>query len=329
MNETEIKKASEKFRDILYEVRKVIVGQHNMVEKTLIAILAGGHVLLEGAPGLAKTLTLKTISQIIDVEFRRIQFTPDLLPADLTGTRIFNQNQGDFSTSFGPIFANLILADEAKVQSALLEAMQEKQVTIGKESFKLKEPFLVMATQNPIETEGTYNLPEAQLDRFMFKVLVDYPDEKEEIAIVERMVDGKIPTVSVLLDCDDILNYRNCVNSVYVDPKLIHYIVEIVSLTRNPSKNAKLSGLKAFIEYGSSPRGSLSITQASKARAFMNGKSYVNTEDIMSVAKECLRHRIILSYEGLAQGINQDFIIAKIIKEIEAPYPETCAKQEL
>lgn len=328
MNESEIKKASEKFKDILYEVRKVIVGQHNMVEKVLIAILADGHVLLEGAPGLAKTLTLKTISQIIDVKFRRIQFTPDLLPADLTGTRIFNQNQCDFSTSFGPIFANLILADEinrapAKVQSALLEAMQEKQVTIGKESFKLKEPFLVLATQNPIETEGTYNLPEAQLDRFMFKVLADYPDEKEEIAIVERMVNGKVPEVNILLDNDAVLNYRNCVNSIYVDPKLIHYIVEIVSLTRNPAKNINLNNLKTFIEYGSSPRGSLSITQASKALAFMKGRSYITPEDIKSVVKECLRHRIILSYEAMAQGIDQDFIIDKITKEIEVPYPET------
>ncbi len=328
LDETEIKRASDKFKDILYEVRKVIVGQHNMVEKTLIAILAGGHVLLEGAPGLAKTLTLKTISKIIKADFKRIQFTPDLLPADLTGTRIFNQNQCDFSTSFGPIFANLILADEvnrapAKVQSALLEAMQEKQVTIGKESFRLNEPFLVMATQNPIETEGTYSLPEAQLDRFMFKILVDYPDEKEEIAMVERMIGKKIPEVTTLLDGEAVLNYRNIVNTVYVDPKLIHYIVEIVTLTRNPGKNAGLKGLKPFIQYGSSPRGSLSITQASKALAFMDGRSYVTPKDIKSVVKECLRHRIILSYEGLAQGIDQDFIIDKFLKEIEAPYPET------
>ncbi len=322
----EIEKASEKFKDILYEVRKIIVGQHNMVEKTLIAILAGGHVLLEGAPGLAKTLTLNTISKIINAEFRRIQFTPDLLPADLTGTRIFNQ--GDFSTSFGPVFANLILADEinrapAKVQSALLEAMQEKQVTIGRESFPLKEPFLVMATQNPIETEGTYNLPEAQLDRFMFKVTVDYPDEKEEAAVVERMIKGKVPEVNILLDCEAILNYRNIVNSVYVDPKLIHYIVEIVALTRNPAKNPGLNSLKPFIQYGSSPRGSLSITQGAKALAFMSGRSYATPEDIKSVVKECLRHRIILSYEGLAQGVTQDSIIDKILTEIEVPYAET------
>ncbi len=328
INEADIKQASEKFKDILYEIRKIIVGQHNMVEKTLIAILAGGHVLLEGAPGLAKTLTLKTISKVIDAEFRRIQFTPDLLPADLTGTRIFNQNQGNFSTAFGPIFANLVLADEinrapAKVQSALLEAMQEKQVTIGNESFQLKEPFLVLATQNPIETEGTYNLPEAQLDRFMFKVLVDYPDEKEEAAVVERMLGGKLPEIRALLDCEAILNYRNFVDNIYVDPKLVHYIVEIVSLTRNPAKNPALDGLKSYIQYGSSPRGSLAITQASKAFAFMSGRSYITTEDIKSVAKECLRHRIILSYEGLAQGITQDSIIEKIIKEIEVPYPET------
>ncbi len=307
-----------KFKDILYEIRKVIVGQHNMVEKVLIAMLADGHVLLEGAPGLAKTLTLKTIARIINADFKRIQFTPDLLPADLIGTRIFNQNQCDFSTSFGPIFANLVLADEinrapAKVQSALLEAMQEKQVTIGRESHQLKEPFLVLATQNPIETEGTYNLPEAQLDRFMFKVLVDYPDEKEEIAIVERMVGNKIPDVNVLLTCDDILSYREQVNNVYVDPKLIHYIVEIVGATRKSSQ---------YIQYGASPRGSLSITQAAKALAFINDRTYVTIEDIKSVVKECLRHRIILSYEGLAQGVTQDKLIDNIVSGIKAPYPE-------
>lgn len=308
-----------KFRDIIYEIKKVIVGQHNMVEKILVAMLADGHVLLEGAPGLAKTLVLKTLAKIIDADFKRIQFTPDLLPADLTGTKIFNPNQCDFSTSFGPVFANLILADEinrapAKVQSALLEAMQEKQVTIGRESFKLKEPFLVLATQNPIETEGTYNLPEAQLDRFMLKITVDYPDEKEEIAIVERMVNGKVPEVNVLLNCEDILNYREQVNNVYIDPKLIHYIVEIVATTRKPSQ---------YIQYGSSPRGSLAITRSSKAVAFMNSRNYVTVDDIKSVVKECLRHRIILSYEGLAQGITQDVIIDRITKEIEVPYPET------
>ncbi len=327
MENSEIKTVSEKFKDAIYEVKKVIVGQHNMVEKIFIAILANGHILLEGSPGLAKTLTLNTISRIIDANFKRIQFTPDLLPADLTGTRIFNQNQCDFSTSYGPIFANLILADEinrapAKVQSALLEAMQEKQVTIGKESIKLQEPFLVLATQNPIETEGTYNLPEAQLDRFMFKILVDYPDKNEETAIVERMINGKIPEVDVLMNCEDILNYRNIVSNIFIDPKLIHYIVEIVSLTRNPSANPNLSNIKPFIHYGASPRGSLAITQASKARAFINGRTYVTVEDIKSVTKECLRHRIILSYEGLAQGINQDFIVDKIVSNIETPYPE-------
>lgn len=307
-----------KFSEILYEIRKVIVGQHNMVEKVLIAMLADGHILLEGAPGLAKTLALKTIARVIDADFKRIQFTPDLLPSDLTGTRIFNQNQCDFAISFGPIFANLILADEinrapAKVQSALLEAMQEKQVTIGRESHQLKEPFLVLATQNPIETEGTYNLPEAQLDRFMFKVLVNYPDEKEETSIIERMAGGQIPEVNVMLSCEDILNYREQVKNVYIDPKLIHYIVEIVAATRKPSQ---------YIQYGASPRGSLSITQAAKAIAFMKDRTYVTIEDIKSVAKECLRHRIILSYEGLAQGITQDKIIDKIVGEVEVPYPE-------
>lgn len=307
-----------KFSELFYEIRKVIVGQNNMVEKVIAALLADGHILLEGAPGLAKTLTLKTIAKIIDADFKRIQFTPDLLPADLIGTRIFSQNQCDFSTSFGPIFANLILADEinrapAKVQSALLEAMQEKQVTIGRETHQLKEPFLVLATQNPIETEGTYNLPEAQLDRFMFKVIVDYPDEKEETAIVERMVGGKVPDISILLNCEDILNFREQVNNVYVDPKLIHYIVEIVAATRKPSQ---------YIQYGASPRGSLSITKASKSIAFMKERTYVTVEDIKSVVKECLRHRIILSYEGLAQGVTQDILIDKIVAEIEAPYPE-------
>ncbi len=303
-----------KFNDILYEIRKVIVGQHNMVEKVLIALLANGHVLLEGAPGLAKTLALKTIARVIDADFKRIQFTPDLLPADLTGTRIFNQNQSDFTTSFGPVFANLILADEinrapAKVQSALLEAMQEKQVTIGRESHELKEPFLVLATQNPIETEGTYNLPEAQLDRFMFKVLVDYPDEKEEAAIVQRMLNHKVPDVNVLLSCEDILSCREQVTDVYVDPKLIHYIVEIVNATRNPSP---------YVRYGASPRGSLSVTHAARALAFMNERTYATAGDVKSVVKECLRHRIILSYEGLAQGITQDDIIDKILAGMES-----------
>lgn len=307
-----------KFKDILYEIRKVIVGQHNMVEKVLVAMLADGHILLEGAPGLAKTLTLKTIAKIIDADFKRIQFTPDLLPADLTGTKIYNQSEGDFSTAFGPIFANLILADEinrapAKVQSALLEAMQEKQVTIGTESYKLKEPFLVLATQNPIETEGTYNLPEAQLDRFMFKVIVDYPDEKEETAIVERMMNGKVPEVSQLLSAEDIIAMRLQVNEVYVDPKLVHYIVEIVSSTRKQSH---------YIQYGASPRASLAITQSARALAYINLRNYVTIEDIKSVAKECLRHRIILSYEGMAQGVNQDAIIDKVIGEVALPYPE-------
>lgn len=327
ISESEIKQASEKFKDVFYEIRKTIIGQHNMLEKTIIALLSEGHILLEGAPGLAKTLALKTISQVINAKFSRIQFTPDLLPADLTGTKIFNQNYHDFSTSFGPIFANLILADEinrapAKVQSALLEAMQEKQVTIGKDSYKLKDPFLVMATQNPIETEGTYNLPEAQLDRFMLKVIVDYPDEKEETAVVERMMGNKIPEVNPLIDCEAILRYRNIVNNIYIDPKLIHFIVEIVSLTRNPAKKDKLTFLKPLIQYGASPRGSLSATRAAKALAFINGRSYVTTDDIKSVVKECLRHRIIIGYEGLAQGITQDAIIDKILCEVETPFPE-------
>jgi len=316
---------SEKINEIFYEVRKVIVGQQNMIEKIMVAILADGHLLLEGAPGLAKTLTLKTFAQIINADFKRIQFTPDLLPADLTGTRIFNINECKFSTELGPIFSNLILADEinrapAKVQSALLEAMQEKQITIGKQTFRLNEPFMVMATQNPIEQEGTYSLPEAQLDRFMLKILVDYPDEKEEISFLERIVNGTKTEIRQILDCESIINLRKIVEDVYIDPKIIHYIVEIVSLTRTPQKNNNLCEIKPYIQYGSSPRGSLALTKAAKAYALIKGRKYVIPEDIICLAKECLRHRIILSYQGLAQNITQDQIIEKILTSIKPPY---------
>ncbi|MCE3236228.1 MAG: putative MoxR-like ATPase [Vampirovibrio sp.] len=301
---------------VLYELKKIIVGQEHLLERLIIAVITGGHVLVEGAPGLAKTLTLKCLSQVMSVDFKRIQFTPDLLPSDLIGTRIYNPSSGTFSTEVGPVFANFILADEinrapAKVQSALLEAMQEHQVTIGRETFPLNEPFMVMATQNPIESEGTFNLPEAQLDRFLFKLLIQYPSAEEEMVIIQRMSGEALPELEPLLDKDSILTMQNQAHSVYLDPKLMQYIVDLIDATRKPGQKNIL--------YGASPRGSLALANASKAMALVNGRTYVTPSDIEKLVHDCLRHRVILSYEGLANGLTPDTLLSEISATVPAP----------
>lgn len=301
---------------VLYELKKIIVGQEHLLERLIIAVITGGHVLVEGAPGLAKTLTLKCLSQVMSVDFKRVQFTPDLLPSDLIGTRIYNPSSGTFSTEVGPIFSNFILADEinrapAKVQSALLEAMQEHQVTIGRETFPLNEPFMVMATQNPIESEGTFNLPEAQLDRFLFKLLIQYPSADEEMVIIQRMSGETLPELETLLDSETITSMKAQAHSVYLDPKLMQYIVDLIDATRKPGQKSIL--------YGASPRGSLALANASKAMALINGRTYVTPSDIEKLVHDCLRHRIILSYEGLANGLTPDRLLDDIRSLVPAP----------
>ncbi len=303
---------------------RVIVGQSYMVSRLLLGLLADGHVLLEGLPGLAKTLAIKTLSSCVDGSFSRIQFTPDLLPADIIGTMIYNPASSQFSVKRGPIFAQFILADEinrapAKVQSALLEAMQERQVTIGGETHKLKEPFLVLATQNPIEQEGTYNLPEAQVDRFMFKVKIGYPDKQEERLIMQRSLSGETKLdLKPVVHTDDILKARNIVRRVYVDEKIENYILDIVFATREP-ENSSLPELKPLISYGASPRASINLLIASKAMAFMKRRAYVIPEDVRQVCPDILRHRIGLSYEAEAENISQEDIITSILNSIEVP----------
>ena len=309
--------------DLIHEVSKVIVAQSEMVERVLIGLLTGGHVLLEGVPGLAKTLTVNTLCQVIQAKFQRIQFTPDLLPADLIGTVIYNQHSGTFSAKKGPIFANLVLADEinrapAKVQSALLEAMQEKQVTIGDETFALPKPFIVMATQNPIEHEGTYPLPEAQVDRFMLKIRVSYPSRDDERAIMDRMASGVTPPVRPIITPEQILNARNIVNEVYVDEKIKEYIVNIVFATREPD-HFGLSEVARFIEYGASPRASIALNLAARAHAFLRHRGYVTPEDIKSIGPDVLRHRIIVTYEAEAEEMTSEDIVRRIFDTIEVP----------
>lgn len=303
---------------------RVIVGQHYMVSRLLLGLLADGHVLLEGLPGLAKTLAIKTLSSCVDGSFSRIQFTPDLLPADIIGTMIYNPATSQFSVKQGPIFAQFILADEinrapAKVQSALLEAMQERQVTIGGETYKLQEPFLVLATQNPIEQEGTYNLPEAQVDRFMFKVKIGYPDRNEERLIMQRNLSGETKlNLQPVVHPDDILKARKIVRRVYVDEKIENYILDIVFATRDPHESG-LPDLKPLISYGASPRASINLLIASKAMAFMKRRAYVIPEDVRQVCPDILRHRIGLSYEAEAENISQEDIITTILNNIEVP----------
>jgi len=306
------------------ELSKVIIGQQYMVDRLLIGLLSNGHVLLEGVPGLAKTLTIKSLAQAVDGKFSRIQFTPDLLPADVIGTMIYNQHKNEFAVRKGPIFANFILADEinrapAKVQSALLEAMQEKQVTISDHTYKLDEPFLVLATQNPLEQEGTYPLPEAQVDRFMLKVVVGYPDKKEEQLIIRQQVQGlKIPEVTTVVSIQEVLEGRDLVRQVYLDEKIEQYIINIVFATRYPEQFG-LSKLKNLISYGGSPRASINLALAAKAYAFMQKRGYVIPDDVKAIAKDVLRHRIGLTYEAEAENQNTEALIDTILRTIQVP----------
>ncbi|MBS0328096.1 MAG: MoxR family ATPase [Proteobacteria bacterium] len=307
---------------VLYEVKKVVVGQDRFLERVLVAILAQGHLLVEGVPGLAKTLTVKTLARVIHGTFRRIQFTPDLVPADLVGTRIYNQRTGEFTTSLGPVFTNLLLADEinrapAKVQSALLEVMQECQVTIAGETHRVPEPFLVMATQNPIETEGTYPLPEAQVDRFMMKVLVGYPSEEEEFVIVER-VTGMPAEVAAVVTTDELAALQRHCRSGYVDPALAQYAVRLASATREPDRFGVHDASK-YLTFGASPRASIHLVEAARALGFLRGRDYVLPEDVRDVAPDVLRHRLVLSYEALADGVTPDDLVRRVMQAVAAP----------
>ena len=327
MNITEINQEVQKeslfLQDLKQEIAKVIVGQEDLVNKMLVALIADGHILIEGVPGLAKTLTVKTLAEIISCSFQRIQFTPDLLPADVTGTLIFNPKEGTFSVRKGPVFANLVLADEinrspAEVQSALLEAMQERQVTIGEETYKLPEPFMVLATENPVEQEGTYPLPEAQVDRFMLKINIAYPSKLEERQILERMSTANTPKVSGRIMLEQILKARQVVDNIYVDEKVKDYILNLVFATRYP-KDYKLEGLAPYILYGASPRASIFLTKAAKAYAFLEGRGYVTPEDIKEIGPDVLRHRILLTYEAEAENVTTEEIIEKLFATIEVP----------
>ncbi len=307
---------------LLAELRKVIVGQPGMLDRMLIGLLSRGHILLEGVPGLAKTLAVRSLADAIDCKFQRIQFTPDLLPADLVGTLIYNQKDGVFVPKKGPIFTSLLLADEinrapAKVQSALLEAMQERQVTIGDTTYPLAEPFLVLATQNPIEQEGTYPLPEAQVDRFMLKLKLDYPNRKEEREILDRMSTQNVPQASNVVGPDDILKARKVVEEVYIDDRIKEYIISIVFATREPNEFGL--DIAALIEYGGSPRATLYLVQAARAHAFICGRGYVTPEDVKSVGPDVLRHRVILSYEAEAEDVKPEEIIQRIFDTVEVP----------
>src|SRR6266849_6473681 len=307
---------------LLYEVKKTVVGQDHFLERVLVAVLAQGHLLVEGVPGLAKTLTVKTLAAALRGSFRRIQFTPDLVPADLVGTRIYNQKTGEFSTSLGPVFANLLLADEinrapAKVQSALLEVMQEYQVTIAGETHRVPEPFLVMATQNPIETEGTYPLPEAQVDRFMMKVLVDYPSEEEEFVIVER-VTGTAQEVAAVATTDQLAALQRECRMGYVEPALIQYAVRLAAATRDPER-CGIKGIEKYLTYGASPRASIHLIEGARALAFLRARDYALPQDVTDLVPDVFRHRLVLSYEALAEGLTPDALIGRIMQHVRAP----------
>lgn len=322
--QAKIEKGSAFIDDIRVELDKVIIGQHYMIDRLLIGLLTNGHVLLEGVPGLAKTLTVSSLAKVINTDFQRIQFTPDLLPADLIGTLIYNQKEGDFFVKKGPIFANIILADEinrspAKVQSALLEAMQEKQVTIGEETFKLDEPFLVLATQNPVEQEGTYPLPEAQVDRFMLKLKIGYPSENEELEIMRRMAKTGVKTnLKKVVNVKTILKARETVNEIYIDEKVEKYIVDLVFATRKP-KNYGLDDLADLISFGASPRATINLNLAARAQAFMEHRAYVTPEDVRTIAMDVLRHRIIPTFEAEAEDISSEDIVEKIMQNVQVP----------
>ena len=313
---------AQQMEHILYEVKKVVVGQDHFLERVLVAILAQGHLLVEGVPGLAKTLTVKTLARTIRGSFKRIQFTPDLVPADLIGTRIYNQKTGDFSTTFGPVFTNLLLADEinrapAKVQSALLEVMQEYQVTIAGETYPVPRPFLVMATQNPIETEGTYPLPEAQVARFMMKVLVDYPSEEEEFVIVNRVTSEQASVAAVTNTEQLAALQRECRNG-FVDPSLVQHAVRLVAATRDPERYG-IPNMRKYLNYGASPRATIQMVEGARALAFLRGRSYVLPEDLTDIAPDVLRHRLALSYEALSDGVTTDQLVLRLMKHMPAP----------
>jgi MoxR-like ATPase len=310
-------------RSAVDEVRRVIVGQRPLVERMMVALLCRGHLLVEGVPGLAKTLAVKTLGQVLDLHFARIQFTPDLLPADLVGTMIYQQKTGEFVARKGPVFTNLLLADEinrapAKVQSALLESMQERQVTLGEVSHPLPDPFLVFATQNPIEQEGTYPLPEAQVDRFLLKAKVDYPSRAEERQILDRMTSGEVPAVSRVLPADAVRKLTRRVREIYMDERLRDYMVALVSATRDP-RAVGLVDLAPLIAYGASPRATLAFSEASRAVAFLNGRGYVVPEDVKEIAKDVLRHRILLTYEAEAEDVTSDTVVDRILERVEVP----------
>ena len=310
-------------RDLLAEVNTVMVGQETMVERVLIALLADGHILLEGVPGLAKTLLIKTMAQAIQADYSRIQFTPDLLPADLVGTQMYNVKTGEFAVHRGPLFANFVLADEinrapAKVQSALLEAMQERQITIGNTTYQMEDLFLVMATQNPIEQEGTYPLPEAQVDRFMLKVIVDYPKPNEERMIIDRMTGGPLPQVRPVVSPAQILRAREMVRRIYVDDKIKNYVLDLVLTTRDPGNNG-LSDLRPFVAFGASPRAGINLILAARAQAFIRGRGFVTPDDIKEVAPDVLRHRVIVSYEAEAENVASADVVQRILDYTEVP----------
>jgi MoxR-like ATPase len=327
MNISEINKRIQEeslfLQDLKNEISKVIVGQRDLIDKMLVALIADGHILIEGVPGLAKTMTVRTLAYAVNAAFSRVQFTPDLLPADITGTLIFNPKDGTFTPRKGPVFANLVLADEinrspAKVQSALLEAMQERQVTIGDTTYPLPVPFMVLATQNPVEQEGTYPLPEAQVDRFMLKLRISYPTKEEEKIILERMASAQRPQVTAKINTETILKARAAADSIYVDEKVKNYIIDLVFATRSP-KDYKLGDISSYFLYGASPRASIYLTQAAKAWAFLDGRGYVTPEDIKEMGPDVLRHRLILSYEAEAENITAENIIKKIFDTVEVP----------
>jgi MoxR-like ATPase len=313
---------SDRLEQALFEIRRVIAGQDQMLERVLVCLLAQGHLLIEGVPGLAKTLTIKTAAGVLGGSFARVQFTPDLVPADLVGTRIYRPDQGTFETELGPVFCNFLLADEinrapAKVQSALLEVMQERQVTIAHTSHPVPSPFLVMATQNPIESEGTYPLPEAQVDRFMLKILIDYPAHDEELTIVQRQL-APHPELREALSLDELRELQEAVGKVYVDPALVSYAVALAAATRRPD-SVGLAGLSDFILYGASPRGPISVVQAARALALIRGRDYATTDDVRALAKDALRHRLVLSYQALAEGVTPDRILDDVLGAVPVP----------
>jgi MoxR-like ATPase len=321
----EAAEARERLERALFEIRRVIAGQDAMLERVLVCLLAHGHLLIEGVPGLAKTLTVKTTAQVLGGSFARVQFTPDLVPSDLVGTRIYRQGDGTFETELGPVFCNFLLADEinrapAKVQSALLEVMQEHQVTLGHETHKVPDPFLVMATQNPIESEGTYPLPEAQVDRFMLKILIGYPSHDEELTIVQRQLEAP-PELRETLSLEDLLHLQQEVFRVYVDPSLVSYAVTLADATRNPRAHG-LEDVAPYISYGASPRGPISLVQSARALALLRGRDYVVLEDVHSLAADALRHRLVLSYQALAEEVTPDAILQRVVAAVPVPQLE-------